>query len=348
MNEKPPRQGPDAPQPPHFAADPGSMLTVYGQNSGSESFPVLKAFQDYIEAERAQARKRVVQLSVLFVVLLVLVVSGFLTAGIFVMRNMANMQNKLLDVVTATKEPPPTVVAPAPTPQPIVVQNSPQVEESLRAMSKTAADMQSMVTKQMDGVSEIAGKMHDQVKAQDSELKQLREELKKTQEQSAQLNQELAKIKSVKPPPLVPVRPAPTTVTPLPPTPPAPPATATVAQPTPTAPTATPTAAAATPVAQPPAAPKPPVAAVAPKPTAPVAPVAPATIAAVAPTAPLAATDGKTVIAVDPRFPPATKEPPTPPQGIKAPPPPTGRVATAMPLKSKNSGTIPWRVMIPD
>ena len=40
-------------------------------------FPVLKAFQEYIEAEQARARKRTLGLSIFFIVLLVVVVVTF-------------------------------------------------------------------------------------------------------------------------------------------------------------------------------------------------------------------------------------------------------------------------------
>jgi len=50
----------------------------------------------------------------------------------------------------------------------------------------------------------------------------------------------------------------------------------------------------------------------------------------------------------DARFPAATKEPPVLPDGVKAPEPQKGMMATSIPLKTKNMGTVAWRVIIPD
>ena len=69
MNDAiPPKHKPSAEPPP----DPGSnMLSVYqAAQTGGGSFPVLEAFQKFIEQERAQARKKMFQLYIIFAVLL--------------------------------------------------------------------------------------------------------------------------------------------------------------------------------------------------------------------------------------------------------------------------------------
>ena len=79
MNDIPPKNIP--PNAPPFPPPPpeqgGGFVALYNaaSQSGMEQFPVLKAFQDYIETERAQARKRVVQLSITFAAVLVLVIA---------------------------------------------------------------------------------------------------------------------------------------------------------------------------------------------------------------------------------------------------------------------------------
>lgn len=54
-----------------------TAVSVYEQSNGMNDFPVLKAFQEYIEAEQTRARKRMLGLSIFFVVLLVVVVVTF-------------------------------------------------------------------------------------------------------------------------------------------------------------------------------------------------------------------------------------------------------------------------------
>ena len=54
-----------------------TALRIFDQANGMNDFPVLKAFQEYIEAEQARARKRTLGLSIFFIVLLVVVVVTF-------------------------------------------------------------------------------------------------------------------------------------------------------------------------------------------------------------------------------------------------------------------------------
>lgn len=57
---------------------PGTTaVRVYDQANASGDFPVLKAFQEYLEAEQAKAHKRMLALSIFFLVLLVTVVLTF-------------------------------------------------------------------------------------------------------------------------------------------------------------------------------------------------------------------------------------------------------------------------------
>jgi hypothetical protein len=66
----------------------------------------------------------------------------------------------------------------------------------------------------------------------------------------------------------------------------------------------------------------------------------------------VAATE-KTVVPPPPvtdeaRYPAATKEPPVTPAGVQVQNPQKGMMATSIPLKTKNVGTVAWRVIIPD
>ena len=311
MSEIPPKHDPDNPNY-EVGKGGGQLVAMYNaaSHANAESFPVLKAFQDYIEAERAAARKRVIQLSVFFAVLMGVVVTGFLTAGIFMLRNMSEVQNKLLDVALSQR------VAPAPAPAP-VIQTSPIIEESVRQISRATSDLQASMDKKLEGVSEIAAKVHDRVASQDNEMGKLREAFKQMQEHSAMLQKELVTVKeehkkaaetaAKTPPAAVTVKPAP-------------------------APAAVPPA----PVAEPPA-------------------TAVATFAATKADTLLPPTD-KPAAAVaraetpnpDLHFPPALKDPPTRPDDITPPDAPLGMIATTISIKTKKTGTIPWRVLMPE
>ena len=45
---------------------PKNAVSIYGNNDAMDDFPVLKAFQQYIDAEHAKARKRLISLGIFF------------------------------------------------------------------------------------------------------------------------------------------------------------------------------------------------------------------------------------------------------------------------------------------
>ena len=93
-----------------------TALRIFDQANGMNDFPVLKAFQEYIEAEQARARKRTLGLSIFFIVLLVVVVVTFAVIMAAVInrdqqslqaiatRNQA-LSDKLLDIALRERTP---------------------------------------------------------------------------------------------------------------------------------------------------------------------------------------------------------------------------------------------------
>lgn len=75
-------------------ANSGALVSVHqaALHANPDSFPVLKAFQDYLEAERKSARRRMVMLSVFFVALMSVTIAGLIMVGFFVFKNMARQQ----------------------------------------------------------------------------------------------------------------------------------------------------------------------------------------------------------------------------------------------------------------
>ena len=72
---------------------PEHAVSVYGQSDGAyEDFPVLKAFQQYIDSEQAKARKRMLLLCAFFGGLMVIVISVFV-----VLLISASSRNQLLN-----------------------------------------------------------------------------------------------------------------------------------------------------------------------------------------------------------------------------------------------------------
>lgn len=62
----------------HSAIPPQTAVSVYGQSDAMDDFPVLKAFQQYVDAEQAKAHKRMMTVCIFFTVLMMIVISVFL------------------------------------------------------------------------------------------------------------------------------------------------------------------------------------------------------------------------------------------------------------------------------
>lgn len=66
-------------------------VSIYGHDDSVEDFPVLKAFQQYIDAEQEKARKRILNLGIFFGIALVIVIAVFM-----VLLHSINTRNQLL------------------------------------------------------------------------------------------------------------------------------------------------------------------------------------------------------------------------------------------------------------
>ena len=93
-----------------------TALRIFDQANGMNDFPVLKAFQEYIEAEQARARKRTLGLSIFFIVLLIVVVVTFsVIMAAVINRDQQSLQaiatrnqalsDKLLDIALRERTP---------------------------------------------------------------------------------------------------------------------------------------------------------------------------------------------------------------------------------------------------
>jgi hypothetical protein len=327
MNDIPPKQAPDA--------SSGNLVAMYqASGSNAESFPVLKAFQDYIDAERAQARKRVMILSISFSAVLCAVVICFLGMGVYLLKDMSSVQNKLIDAALAQRNAP----APAPVQQPPIVIQAPPVtptptpapapanDAALQAVSKELADLRSELEKKKnEEARQAALAAQKQAEAQLAELQKLQKEIGSIKKENQMLKESFVmsrKTPQPERPVVVTPPPAPVVEEPLPPAP-------VVKEPLPVE-----TAVAVVP----PEKPAPVVASVTvEKPTPAVATVSPEK------PAPPEKVAVKEVVPSPP-----LKEPPVTPKGVKAQEPKKGMMATAIPLKTKNMGTVPWRVVIPE
>lgn len=98
---------------------PGEMssataVRIYERADASTEFPVLKAFQEYLEAEQAKAHKRMLSLSIFFIVLLVIVVLTFSVIALFMINRNQTLSDRLMDIALRERITPAVQPAPAP------------------------------------------------------------------------------------------------------------------------------------------------------------------------------------------------------------------------------------------
>jgi len=120
-----------------------NAVSVYGQE-GLDDFPVLKAFQQYIDAEQIKSRKRMVALSVFFAVLMTLVIAIFLFVLKDVSEKNQSLNDRLLEYVMRDRDRQPVVVQPAAA----VQQTASGNEAALKAMTETLVALQKQIVEQ--------------------------------------------------------------------------------------------------------------------------------------------------------------------------------------------------------
>ena len=93
---------------------PENAISIYGQNDATDDFPVLKAFQQYIDAEQAKARKRMLLLCAFFGGLMFVVISVFVVLLVSVSSRNQMLNDRLVeyamkDRYQRVEQPPATV-----------------------------------------------------------------------------------------------------------------------------------------------------------------------------------------------------------------------------------------------
>lgn len=81
-----------------------NAVSVYGQTDGLDDFPVLKAFQQYIDSEQAKARKRMVMLCVFFGFLIAVVITVFMVMLHAVGERNQALNDRLVDYVMKERD----------------------------------------------------------------------------------------------------------------------------------------------------------------------------------------------------------------------------------------------------
>ena len=185
---------------PEEATPTTNAVSVFGQGGSPNDFPVLKAFQEYIDAEQAKARKRMLGLSVFFILLLVVITITFTVVMMSVINRNQSLSDRLLDIALREKAPAQPVVtvqspAPAPVVQPVVqpVVHQPSQEDALKPVVEEIGKLTAALVKAQQQPVPVAQPAPVvvttspqpvvQPAAESAELMRLREELRREREE---------------------------------------------------------------------------------------------------------------------------------------------------------------------
>ncbi len=116
-----------------------SALSVYGQD-GLEEFPILKAFQQYVDAEQSKARKRMLALCIFFGALMTAMIAVFLVVLKEASARNQELNDRLVEYAMKNNDRQNVIVQP---PAPANDAALKTVAESLAAMQRQMLEMQS-------------------------------------------------------------------------------------------------------------------------------------------------------------------------------------------------------------
>ena len=128
-----------------------NAISLYGQD-GMDDFPVLKAFQQYVDAEQSKARKRMVYLAIFFGALMAIMLTIFLVIMSVMGQRNQELTNRLNERNQALND---RLLELALKDRDKV--SNPQQEASLKAMTEAMASMQKqLIEQQTKAASELA------------------------------------------------------------------------------------------------------------------------------------------------------------------------------------------------
>ena len=180
-----------------------NTLSIVPSDGASNEFPVLKAFQEYIDAEQAKARKRMLGLSVFFIILLVVVVVTFVLVLTTVVNRNQALSDRLLDYALKEREKIPQMLQPQPVvPQP----QQPPVQDILKPfierLEREQAEMKAQYEKQQKETAaqyekerkDAEAKAAARELARDEEIRKAKLELEKERARAKKDNDRQAEI----------------------------------------------------------------------------------------------------------------------------------------------------------
>ncbi len=118
-----------------------NALSVISSQDAMDDFPVLKAFQQYVDNEQAKARKRMISMGIVFGLLLLMVVTVFVTLFIKVTERNQALNDRLVEFAMKERDrvSSPVVVQP-PQDTSVVLTLTSKIEEMQKQLAQRQAE----------------------------------------------------------------------------------------------------------------------------------------------------------------------------------------------------------------
>ena len=174
---------------------PSNAVSVYGQTDAMDDFPVLKAFQQYIDAEQTKSRKRMVMLCIFFGCLMAVVIAVFIVMLHSVSERNQSLNDRFLEYMMQERERAPSqqqpVVSPAPTTNPATDAALKAMTESISSLQKELAEQKTAAATKESEAKTAAKSAHEQeLEALAAKRELLEAERKKIAEEKELLHQQ--------------------------------------------------------------------------------------------------------------------------------------------------------------
>ena len=172
-----------------------NAVSIYGQE-GLDDFPVLKAFQQYIDAEQNKARKRMLMLCVFFGFLMAVMITVFLLVLRDVSGKNQSLNDRLIEYLMQSNDRHNVIVQqPAP---------APANDAALKAMTDTLVTLQKQMSEQQEKAvaAQLAAAQADTpaepTKAQAALQRKIDSEAQRLEKENARLKAEKEKLAAEK------------------------------------------------------------------------------------------------------------------------------------------------------
>ena len=136
---------------------PPNAVSIYGQNDAMDDFPVLKAFQQYIDAEQAKAQKRMTTLCIFFAIIMTIVVGVFVALLVNMAQDKNRISDQMIQFMLKERDHGPVVVQPP----------SGQTDATVKALTESMTNLQKQLADQQMKMVEQQNKFFEQ-RAQDA------------------------------------------------------------------------------------------------------------------------------------------------------------------------------------